>query len=119
LFADNGERPFAFNTPKLRDEHTLHFRMPFASAELDELFNMKYKPRPFGEIKEILGVSDKAEPLLSSFFTSEPETAGARYDGEGVRIRYFGHACVLIESRNVSVLLDPVISYKSGGEVER
>jgi L-ascorbate metabolism protein UlaG (beta-lactamase superfamily) len=119
LFADNGERPFAFNTPKLRDEHTLHFRMPFRSAELDELFKMKYKPRPFGEVREILGVSDKAEPLLSSFFTTEPETAGARYDGAGVRIRYFGHACVLIESRNVSVLLDPVISYKSGGGVER
>jgi L-ascorbate metabolism protein UlaG (beta-lactamase superfamily) len=36
-----------------------------------------------------------------------------------VRIRYFGHACVLIESRKVNVLLDPVISYKSNGGIER
>ncbi|HEX2270775.1 MAG TPA: MBL fold metallo-hydrolase [Pyrinomonadaceae bacterium] len=119
LFADSGERPFAFNTPKLHDEQTLHLRKPFASTELDELFKTKYKPRPFGEIKEILGVSDSDEPLLSSFFTTEPEPGGTRYDGTGVRIRYFGHACVLIESRKVNVLLDPVISYKANGGIER
>jgi L-ascorbate metabolism protein UlaG (beta-lactamase superfamily) len=119
FFADSGERPFAFNTPKLPDEQTLHLRKPFVSTELDELFKTKYKPRPFGEIKEMLGVSDKDEPLLSSFFTTEPEPAGARYEGTGVRIRYFGHACVLIESRKVNILVDPVISYKSNGGIER
>lgn len=119
LFADSGERPFAFNTPKLPDQQTLHLRKPFASAELDELFKTKYQPRPFGEIREMLGVIGKDEPLLSSFFTAEPEPAGARYEGTGVRIRYFGHACVLIESRKVNVLLDPVISYKSNGGIER
>jgi len=119
LFAEGGERPFAFNTPKLPDEQSLHLRKPFVSAELDELFKTKYKPRPFDEIKEMLGVSDKDEPLLSSFFTTEAEPAGTRYDGAGVRIRYFGHACVLIESRKVNVLLDPVISYKSDRGIER
>ena len=119
LFADNGERPFAFNTPKLPDEHTVHLRKPFKSAELDDLFKTKYQARPFGEIKEILGVSDKDEPLLSSFFTTETEPAGARYDGPDVRIRYYGHACVLIESRKVNILIDPVISYKASGGIER
>ena len=119
LFAESGERPFAFNTPKLPDGQTLHLRKPFVSTELDELFKTKYRPRPFAEIKEMLGVSDKDEPLLSSFFTTEPEPAGTRYDGTGVRIRYFGHACVLVESRKVNVLLDPVISYKSNGGIER
>ena len=119
LYADSGERPFAFNTPKLHDEQTLHLRKPFASSELDELFKTKHKPRPFGELKEILGVRDKDEPLLSSFFTTEPEPTGTRYDGPGVRVRYFGHACVLVESRKVNVLLDPVISYKSNGGIER
>jgi L-ascorbate metabolism protein UlaG (beta-lactamase superfamily) len=118
LFAD-GERPFAFNTPKLPDEQTLHIRKPFASTELDELFKTKYQPRPIEEIKEMLGVSDSDEPLLSSFFTTEPEPAGTRYDGPGVRIRYYGHACVLVESRKVNVLLDPVISYKSDGTIAR
>lgn len=119
LFVARDERPFAFNTPKLQDEQTLHVRKSFVSPELDELFKTKYKPRPFGEIKEMFGVSGRDEPLLSSFFTTEPEPAATRHDGPGVRIRYFGHACVLIESRKVSVLLDPVISYKSNGDIER
>jgi len=119
LFADNGERPFAFSTPKLADDKTLYVWKPFGSAELDELFKTKYKPRPFGELKEMLGVSDKHEPLLSSFFMMEPEPVGTRYEGAGVRVRYFGHACVLIESRKVNVLFDPVISYKSDGVIER
>jgi len=119
LFANSGERPFAFNTPKLPDEQTLYLRKPFGSPELDEFFKTKYQLRPFGEIKEMLGVTGKDEPLLSSFFTTEPEPAGARFDGTGVRIRYFGHACILIESRRVNVLFDPVISYKSNGGIER
>lgn len=119
LFAGTRERPFAFNTPKLPDEHTLQLRMPFGATELDALFKTKYQPRSFGEIKEMLGVSDGDEPLLSTFFTTEPEPAGRRYENAGVRIRYFGHACVLIESRKVSVLVDPVVSYKSGGGVAR
>ena len=119
LFADNGDRPFAFNTPKLRDDQTLHLHTPFASTALDELFKTKYQPRPSGEIKELLGVSDKDEPLLSSFFTTEAEPAGTRYEGAGVRIRYYGHACVLIESRKVNVLVDPVISYKASGGIAR
>ena len=119
LFADTGERPFAFNTPKLPDEKTVQVRRPFAATELDELFKTKYKPRRFGEIKEMLGVSDRDEPLLSSFFTNEPEADNARYGGPGVRIRYLGHACVLLESRKVNVLLDPVISYKSSDGLQR
>ncbi len=119
LFADGGERPFAFSSPKLRDEQTLHLPVPFRSAQLDELFKMKYERRPLGEIKELLGVGDEDERLFSSFFTTEPEPAGGRYEGDGVRVRYFGHACVMIESRKVSVLCDPVISYKSAGGIER
>jgi L-ascorbate metabolism protein UlaG (beta-lactamase superfamily) len=118
LFAD-GERPFAFNTPKLPDAQTLHIRKPYGSFELEDLFKTKYKPSALGEIKEMLGVSDKDAPLLSSCFTTEPEPAGTRYDGAGVRVRYFGHACVLVESRKVNVLFDPVISYKSDGGIER
>lgn len=119
LFSGAGERPFAFNTPKLRDAQTLHLRTPFAATELDELFKTKYKPRPFRELKDMLGVSDKDESLFASFFTTEPEPAGARYDGAGVRVRYYGHACVLVESGKVNVLFDPVISYKGDGGIER
>jgi L-ascorbate metabolism protein UlaG (beta-lactamase superfamily) len=38
----------------------------------------------------------------------------AHYRGEGVRLRYFGHACVLIESGDTTILLDPVHAWDVG-----
>jgi L-ascorbate metabolism protein UlaG (beta-lactamase superfamily) len=35
-----------------------------------------------------------------------------------VRVRYFGHACVLIESAQVSILMDPLISYPGESSVD-
>src|SRR5208282_3691093 len=43
----------------------------------------------------------------------------AKYEGEGARWRYFGHACILLETRNVSVLMDPVLSYTYENHISR
>ena len=34
-----------------------------------------------------------------------------KYDGDKIRMRYFGHACILIETKEISILVDPLISY--------
>lgn len=39
--------------------------------------------------------------------------------GAGLRWRYFGHACILIESRGISVLFDPVLSYSYNSDIPR
>jgi L-ascorbate metabolism protein UlaG (beta-lactamase superfamily) len=36
-----------------------------------------------------------------------------------LRVRYFGHACVLMEAKGVSILCDPVISYQLEGGTPR
>jgi L-ascorbate metabolism protein UlaG (beta-lactamase superfamily) len=36
-----------------------------------------------------------------------------------VRWRYFGHACILVETRHVSILFDPVLSYTYESDVSR
>ena len=106
------KRPFIINTPQLQSNGNLHLDIPFADRRLDELFKIKHTPQPFGYIKEVLKIRDKDEELFSSFFTTEVSQPPVCYDGEQVRIRYFGHACVLIESRDVSILCDPLISYE-------
>ncbi len=113
------ERPFALSTPVLEEGGQLYLKTPFRSPQLDALFRMKTEARPFDYIKEELGVAEKDEALLSSFFTTENPPPPPKYDGDGVRIRYFGHACILIESRETSVLFDPVISYKYDSGIER
>jgi L-ascorbate metabolism protein UlaG (beta-lactamase superfamily) len=45
---------------------------------------------------------------LAGYFVAENAVAKSfPYTGEGVRVRYFGHACLLIETSEVSILVDP------------
>jgi L-ascorbate metabolism protein UlaG (beta-lactamase superfamily) len=108
---ERDDRSFVFSTPRLPREGWLNLRVPFDDGGLDELFRMRHEPRPLGPVCEALGVGEQDLLLFSSFFTEAPPPPAPRYDGEGVRVRYFGHACVLFETRDVSVLCDPVISY--------
>ncbi|HZE24893.1 MAG TPA: MBL fold metallo-hydrolase [Blattabacteriaceae bacterium] len=113
------DRPFVLSTPRLEDDSSLHLRIPFNSPVVDELFRLKSSPRSGGEIKEMLGVSGSQTELLESFLAPEPPPRYAPYEGPGVRWRYFGHACILIESQGVSMLFDPVLSYTCEGGISR
>lgn len=113
------ERSFIFSTPRLEAEGHLRLNLPFNHHGYDELFKMKTEPRPYGYIKEVLGVGDDQDDLFSTFFTEEEQPDGSRYDGEGVRLRYMGHACVLVETSGVSMLMDPVVSYKDALQTSR
>jgi L-ascorbate metabolism protein UlaG (beta-lactamase superfamily) len=86
---------------------------------VDYLFNLKSTPRPYQEIKEKLGLSDQQDVLMQSFLTEAPPLPYQPYKGSGIRWRYFGHACILIESQGISILVDPVLSYTSNGSVSR
>ena len=113
------DRPFALSTPNLGGNGHLYLHLPFSSSELDELFKMKVEPRPLSYIKDVLQVREAGEQTFSSFFTTQPPASSTRYTGDGVRIRYLGHACLLFESRGVSILTDPVISYKYEDGIQR
>jgi L-ascorbate metabolism protein UlaG (beta-lactamase superfamily) len=116
---DQDDRAFVFSTPRLEEKGSLRLNIPFRFEGIDELFKMRESPQPFGAIQEALGVSAHDSELFSSFFSEEPRKSATRYDGDDVRIRYLGHACVLIESRDVSILCDPVISYESQSPLKR
>jgi len=113
------ERPFVLSTPRLESEHSLHLRLPFDHEAIDELFRLKTSPRPWAEIKETLQAADSNDELLLSFLTTEAPPRYTPYSGSGVRWRYFGHACILIESNGVSMLFDPVLSYTYENNISR
>jgi L-ascorbate metabolism protein UlaG (beta-lactamase superfamily) len=116
---ERDERPFALSTPHLGGSGKLYLHLPFRSVVLDELFKMKTEPQSFNYIKELLKVPEADEELFSSFFTTEAPPRPSSYDGDSVRVRYFGHACILIETRETSILFDPLISYKYDNGVDR
>lgn len=111
-------RPFVLSTPRLPDGKTVFLPVPFSDSRLDELFRMKRTPQPFEAIAERLRDAAPAEQLRPLFTTQAPPPA-PRFDGDGVRIRYMGHATLLIESRDVTILTDPVVSYSYGAEPAR
>ncbi len=112
-------RPFIFSTPRLKQENYAHLPIPFAHPGLDELFKMRSTPQDYDYICSQLDVEIANPELFRSFFTEAPPPSQEKYTGDRVRIRYFGHACLLIETREVSILFDPVISYTYDSDIPR
>lgn len=108
---DDDQRPFVLSTPRVDDQPVVHLTVPFASKAWDSLFDMKRRPGNFEKICAELGVPDEEKAKFRSFFTETPPPPYKKYTGDRVRMRYFGHACILLESAEVSILADPVISY--------
>ncbi len=113
------DRPFVLSTPRLESSDNVHLRFAFDHPVIDELFRLKTIPRPWNEIKEMTRVPNSKDDVLRSCLTSEPPPRYQPYTGGGVRWRYFGHACILIESRGVSMLFDPVLSYTYENSISR
>ncbi|MBD0259315.1 MAG: MBL fold metallo-hydrolase, partial [Cytophagales bacterium] len=117
---EDDDRPFILSTPRLEgNDPALHLRIPFNSPAIDELFMMQRRPNSYAYIKERLGITEDQEPLFRTFFTRDAPEAYRKYDGDHIRTRYFGHACILIETKNVSILSDPVISYGYNSDISR
>ena len=113
------ERPFVLSTPQLPDDRHLHLSLPFDSPELDAFFKMKSDPEPVGYAQELFNVQASDDELFSSFFTSAAPRVPEKFDGDTVRVRYFGHASILVESKEISIMLDPLISYENNSGVSR
>lgn len=116
---ENDSRPFVFSTPRFPGDGVLHLSIPFGHRGLDELFKMESEPQPLDAVRALLGVKEEEAELFSTFFTGERPPQSPGFAGPGVRVRYFGHACVLVESEAVNVLCDPVISYRLDEGIDR
>jgi len=113
------DRPFVLSTPRLDRGDSVQLQVPFASERIDALFRMKTEPSSFGSIREVLHLTDEDAGRFRSFLTEEKPRPYAKYDGQGARWRYFGHACILLESGGINVLLDPVLSYTYESDISR
>lgn len=105
----DGERAFIMSTPRLPEAGALDWSAPFDAEEVDEFFKLDAAPQPLGRVLELLGVGEREVHLVRPLLTDEPRRAPERWEGERPRVRYFGHACVLVEWRGVSILTDPYV----------
>ncbi|MES2731617.1 MAG: MBL fold metallo-hydrolase [Bacteroidota bacterium] len=108
---DNDHRPFCLSTPRLDEPEVIHLDIPFDHPAIDALARMKRTPGSVESIKRRLGIAESQEALFETFFTETPPPVYKKYTGDKIRMRYFGHACILVETKDVSILVDPLISY--------
>lgn len=120
LINKDADRPFIFSTPRLSNlEAALELKLPFKSKKIDELFKMKREPQTYEYIANLLNIDKNDEVLFRDLFTTSAPKAYEKYTGDSMRIRYFGHACILIETKEHSIVLDPVLSYTYESDVSR
>ena len=127
-------RKFVLSTPRIDQEDEVYLNIPFSDSRLDILFKMKEEPQDLIKIQALFEIPESKKQLFASFFTTTPGTTeqsntlvttntnnknievvdngnNRNYRGQGIRLRYFGHACLLVQTKSVSILFDPVISY--------
>jgi L-ascorbate metabolism protein UlaG (beta-lactamase superfamily) len=111
------ERNFFINTPKLPAPGDVILPLAFDSPALQALTQARLWPIDLAELSDCLGLGGDTQ-ALSPFFTAEPPVRVAPdYPEDGVRVRYFGHACVALQSARTSVLIDPRFAFERTGEL--
>jgi L-ascorbate metabolism protein UlaG (beta-lactamase superfamily) len=103
----------------LENADGLELKMPFSSETIDFLAQLKTKPATLCNIKCKTGLESDQDETLRSLLTPDPQASYESYDGRGARWRYFGHACILLEINGISILLDPVLSYRYESDIAR
>ncbi|RUQ94637.1 MBL fold metallo-hydrolase [Legionella septentrionalis] len=104
------KRKFVLSTPRICSKEELELSCTLKSPMLDTLCNSREQGVYLSQLSDEFNV-DKDK--LSSYFAEQPlkKEESRHYQEEGVRVRYFGHACILLQTKATTILLDPLISY--------
>ncbi len=119
--ANGDERAFAFSTPRMPRPDAYELQHAFDSDIYDFLGRLRAQPMPEAAVLERLGLTGADAELFRSFLTDAPlESRTDSRPAGRTRWRYFGHACVLVESASgANVLVDPIIAYDANGGIKR
>jgi L-ascorbate metabolism protein UlaG (beta-lactamase superfamily) len=111
LSLDSGtERPFILSTPRLpraAAPGVVDLAVPFGHPGLAELFGARVAAVSPARLAEALELSGEQAAGLDGLLAAEPDLAGDRHIEGGGRIRYFGHACLVLQTPQAAVVTDP------------
>ncbi|MFI7131008.1 MBL fold metallo-hydrolase [Nonomuraea sp. NPDC050153] len=107
------ERPFILSTPRLPSPDVLELDIPFRHPGLEELFKARVRSTTLSHLREALGLDDAQAAQLSTMLSDRPSLAPDRHIESGGRVRYFGHACLVLQTPEAAIVTDPFISADS------
>ncbi|MET8861708.1 MBL fold metallo-hydrolase [Nonomuraea sp. NPDC004580] len=105
------ERPFILSTPRLPNPGVVDLPLPFRHQGIDALFGARLRPTTPAALREALEISDDETAAgLARLLAPEPPGRPERHIESGGRVRYFGHACLVLQSPEAAIITDPFIS---------
>ncbi len=104
------ERPFILSTPRLSSPDVLDLRIPFRHPGLEELFRSRVHGTTLSRLREMLELDDDEAAALSRLMADQPDLSADRHIDSGARIRYFNHACLVLQTPEAAIITDPWIS---------
>ena len=104
------ERPFMLSTPRLSSPDVLDLRIPFRHPGLEELFRSRVHGATPGRLREALELGDEQAAALGRLLADQPDLSPGRHIDSGARIRYFGHACLVMQTPEAAIITDPWVS---------
>ena len=110
------ERPFILSTPRLPSDDVLELDIPFRHPGLTELFKARVKPTTLAHLREALELNDEQAAVLRTMLGETPALNEDRHIESGGRIRYFGHACLVLQTPEAAIVTDPFISADSDAD---
>ena len=117
---EKDKRGFVLSTPRLPSDGQLLLNVQFNSENYDFISEMRETPKRFSEVSELFDLSQTEKKDFAKYFVERSSSLNC--DNEitnGIRIRYFGHACVLVEYNKIAILTDPFISYQYQTDIPR
>ena len=105
------ERPFCFSTPRLADENHIQLDIDFNSPMLDELLAARTTPITTSRVDAIFNSCNLKGGLdYRLLFTAKPPKRSHQKSDSSLNVQYLGHAGLMIETSNTSLLIDPIIA---------
>ena len=85
-------------------------RIPFCHPGLEELFKSRVHGTTLSRVREMLELREDETASLSHLLAPEPDLAADRHINGGGRIRYYGHACLVLQTAEAAIITDPFVS---------
>ena len=104
------ERPFILSTPRLSSSDVLDLRIPFRHPGLEELFRSRVHGTTLSRLRELLELDDDEAAALGRLMAEQLDLSADRHIDSGARIRYFNHACLVLQTPEAAIITDPWVS---------
>lgn len=114
LLDKDAKRPFVLSTPRLPEQTNIQVQLPFSSPLWDKLFKSRKCPISVADINQIFQSCPTTGGLdYMTLFTTQSPNDLYQPPSTGTLATYIGHAGFHIHNKSISIVIDPVIAYRT------